>query len=87
MRSPDSIWFLDFNGDFAFDPATEIVHWGSRFDVPIVADWNGDGRDSVGVYSRGRWFIDIDDNRLFDQPVEQKGWGTEGWTPIPGKWQ
>ena len=79
-------WFLDRNGDFAFDPATEITGWGSPGDTPVRADWNGDGIDDVGVFSGGPWFLDLNGDGVFDPSTEIKGWGAAGWLPMVGDW-
>ncbi len=80
-------WFLDRNGDLAFDPATEIIGWGLPGDAPVVGDWDGDGKDAVGVFSGGTWFIDRNGDGVFDPATEAKGWGVAGWTPIAGGWR
>lgn len=82
-----STWFRDVNGDYAFDPATEIVGWGSPGDTPPVADWNGDGRDDLGVFSGGLWFVDLNGDGAFDPAAEIHGWGVAGWTAVPGRRQ
>jgi len=56
-------------------------------DKPVVADWNGDGVDDVGVFSGGTWFIDSAGNGTFDPGSDIYGWGLAGWTPVPGAWQ
>ena len=81
------IWFRDMNGDFAFNPATEVIGWESTGNTRVVADWNGDGIDDVGVFSGGIWFIDAAGNGAFDPATDIRGWGVAGWTPVPGKWQ
>ena len=79
-------WFLDLNGDSAFDSQTEILGWGSPGDKPVAGDWNGDGLQDLGVFSGGVWFIDIDGDRGFAPATEIHGWGQAGWTPAPGDW-
>ena len=45
---------------------------------PIVGDWNGDGKDKLGLFSDGMWFVELGDNiylrayklgSAVDQPV------------------
>lgn len=78
-------WFIDRNGDGAFDPGEELG-WGSAGDIPVKGDWNGDGFDDLGVFSNGTWFVDLDADRAFDPAKEIKGWGVAGWIPVTGDW-
>ena len=39
---------------------------GQKGDVPIVGDWNGDGRSKVGVFRKGFWSLDYDGNLAWD---------------------
>lgn len=45
-------WLFDTNGDFNIDDSDLRVNWrfGRKGDEPVAGDWNGDGRDEVGVY-------------------------------------
>ena len=79
-------WFIDRDGDFAFNPASELFGWGSPGDVPVRGDWNGDGFQDMGVFSGGIWFIDLNGDSLFDPATEIKGWGLAGWIPVVGDW-
>jgi len=56
--------------------------------MPIVGDWNGDGRTKIGCISNGFWFLDYDGNYLWDGGVVNKevGWAGPGLTPIVGDW-
>ena len=82
----NGLWFLDATGDFGFDPATEIFGWGSPGDVPVRADWNGDGFHDLTVFSNGTWFVDLNGDRAFDPSTEIRGWGQAGWLPVVGDW-
>lgn len=79
-------WFIDRNSDRAFDPATEQKGWGSPSDIPVAADWNGDGSDELAVFTNGVWFIDRNGDFTFDPATEIQGWGASGWIPISGDW-
>lgn len=77
----------DLDGSGFYNSGPEQVAWGSPGDLPIPADWNGDGIDDIGVYSNGLWYIDVNGNRSFDGASESFGWGVAGWTPVPGVYQ
>ena len=79
-------WFLDRDGDLAFDGASEISGWGSPGDTPVNGDWNGDGFRDLGVFSNGTWFLDRNGDAAFDPATEIQGWGAPGWIPVTGDW-
>jgi sugar lactone lactonase YvrE len=88
---------LDVNGDYTYTPGTDALFpWGDSLSVPVVGDWNGDGRSKIGVVSNGIWVLDMNGNFMYDLPAEQPfqfgGCGTAtpnscGQTPVPGHWQ
>ena len=83
----DGYWFLDRNGDYDFDPATEVHGWGSPGAVPVRGDWDGDGDLDLGVFHDGQWFLDRNGDGAFDPATEAIGWGLPGWTPAQGLWR
>jgi|GEM_PF-6617117 len=82
----DGTWFIDRDGDTVFDPASEVLGWGSSSGIPVEGDWNGDGYRDLGVFSRGTWFRDLNGDGVFDPTTEQQGWGLNTWIPIVGDW-
>jgi hypothetical protein len=60
--------------------------YGRAGDVPIVADWNGDGRDTVSIVRDGTWYI----NERLDGGAAARsfvyGRVTQGDVPIAGDW-
>ena len=83
VNNRNGIWFVDRNDDGLFDPATEIIGWGSPGDTPIAADWNGDGKCDPGIY-KGHFIVDRNGNGVFDDPVTGFGLATD--QPIVGRW-
>lgn len=58
-------WTLDRDGNRSFDAGIDWrFRFGRRGDWPLVGDWNGDGRDDVGVYrpTAGKWILDNNGN-------------------------
>ena len=55
FRSSDSngqtTFFLKSNNDETSNDAT-VIHFGNPTDIPIVGDWNNDGKDDIGVFRR-----------------------------------
>src|SRR5262249_38390552 len=39
---------------------------GTSGDIPIVGDWNGDGRDKIGVFRNGQFLLDFNGNGTWD---------------------
>jgi hypothetical protein len=61
-------------------------NYGRAGDVPVVADWNGDGSDTVSVIRDGTWHLN---NRLTAgnaQSTFTYGRVTQGDVPIAGAW-
>ena len=43
-------WYLDINGNQELDAHDEVFRMGEEGDLPVVGDWDGDGRDDPAVY-------------------------------------
>jgi len=62
----------------------------SAYDVPVVGDWNGDGRDTIGVWNRstGRWYLR--DSNTAGAPnlsfVFDPAAGQPSRSPVVGDW-
>jgi len=67
-RDGATVFILDLDGDFQVD-ADEVFAFGQRDDVPVVGDWNGDGRDEIGVYRplTGEFLLDRNGDRVFQE--------------------
>jgi len=80
FRPSNQGWYLDFDNDGTVD---KMFTYGNTGDVPVVADWNGDGKDSTGVFRNGDWYVDING----DYSTYQLFWlGSTGDMPIVGDW-
>ena len=54
----------------------------------MVGDWNGDGKDEIGIYIGCFWFLDMNGNGVWDGDTTDRmtilGW--TGTTPLIGDW-
>ena len=86
---------MDYNGNGVYDG----VAGGDKFYgfggagpsyIPLVGDWNGDGRTKIGFYRNGFWALDINGNGTFDGPSIDGfyGFGGNGLgeVPVVGDW-
>ena len=82
-------WRLDANASGALEPSIDFQSsFGWSAATPIHGDWNGDGRDKIGVFSNGFWYLDYDGNGVWDGGAVDKQYqfGWSGVTPLVGDW-
>ena len=87
-------WLLDYNGNGVWDGPTidKAIFWstGQSTDVPVLGDWNGDGRTKIGIYNNGTWILDYNGNGVWEGPAVDKTiyWSTgqAGEVPVVGDW-
>jgi hypothetical protein len=41
--------------------------------IPIVGDWNGDGKTDIGITNGQKWYLDINGNGIWDDPTSLFG--------------
>ncbi|MBF0559753.1 MAG: putative Ig domain-containing protein, partial [Nitrospirae bacterium] len=98
-------WLLDYPGtgtwagcgtsstDTTKDTCLSGFGWLST-DVPVVGDWNGDGRTKIGIYRNGAWYLDYPGTGAWvgcgapADPTKDAcySWGWSGATPVVGDW-
>ena len=81
---------LDYNGNGVWDgPSLDRLYaLGQAGDVPLVGDWNGDGRHEVGFFRAGMWLLDYSGNGTWEGPATDRLYalGQAGDTPLVGDW-
>ncbi len=92
----NGFWVLDYNGNGVYDGTSAggdkfYGFGGNTGEIPIVGDWNGDGRSKVGYTLRGFWALDFNGNGSFDGTVAGQDrfvayGGNTGEQPLIGKW-
>ena len=91
-RPSNGLFILDSNGDNQFDAGDAVYNLGvgtQPGDVPVVGDWNGDGRTKVGLFRGGsQWLLDYNGNGVFEQGIDKTYTfgGIAGDLPVVGDW-
>ncbi len=91
-RPGNGLFILDTNGNGILDAGDAVfnLHIGTAAgDIPVVGDWNGDGRSKVGYFRQGfLWILDTNGNHVFEQGIDQvfAFGGIAGDVPVVGDW-
>jgi dolichyl-diphosphooligosaccharide--protein glycosyltransferase len=98
-RPTDLYFYLDSSGDGLWNPDKgdiRIGPYGFGFDDrPVTGDWNGDGRDEVGVWHHGfdsqdcYFYLDISGAGEWDpgnHTIRSGPFGKIGDVPLSGDW-
>ncbi|MGB2632122.1 MAG: VCBS repeat-containing protein, partial [Minisyncoccales bacterium] len=67
----------------------KISGFGGQGDLPVVGDWNGDGKTEIGNYKgNGVWVLDYDGSYVWDGASVDKifSFGSSTDKPITGDW-
>ncbi len=91
---PDTRKFLlDTNGNGQWDGTaggdTLTSAVGASADLPVCGDWNGDGKDEIGVYrpSELRFYLDSNGSKsLTADDLTSGPFGLAGDLPVAGRW-
>ena len=63
---PGNFFLIDSNGDGQYTSADQPLFFlGQSGDIPVVGDWNGNGRTKVGVFRPGSGLFLLDQNGNF----------------------
>jgi hypothetical protein len=92
-------WFLDLNDNGVWDGVGSgkdgINQFGLPGDIPVVGDWNGDGRAKMGVVrcpAAGQagvcmWIVDFAGKGTYDPTTAVTySYGLRGDIPVVGRW-
>ncbi len=91
-RPSNGLFILDSNGNGVMDAGDAVFNLQigeAAGDVPVVGDWNGDGRSKVGYFRQGfLWILDTNGNHVFEQGIDQvfSFGGVTGDVPVVGDW-
>ncbi len=83
-------WELDLNANRTWDgPVTDrLMSLGQVGDIPLVGDWNGDGRAKAGIFRNGLWVLDYNGDGIWEGPPTDRFFylGQAGDIPVAGDW-
>ena len=95
-RASTGQWFLDMNNNGTWDDAG-LMFGGAPYgfggiagDVPVVGDWQGRGKDCIGIFRSGFfWILDLNCNGSFDDTPTDAAFpfgGNPKDVPVVGRW-
>jgi len=83
-------WYQDMNGNGIYNAGIDTaIVFGQPTDVPVVGDWDGDGKSEIGLYRQGTWYLDMNGNGVWDGAVIDKqinNFGNSNDIPVVGDW-
>jgi len=87
FRNTTGTWYLDNNVDGLYTAGIDKEYqFGASGFTPVIGDWNGDGRDKIGVYKDGAWYLDYLGEGTWTTNTKAYGFGAAGYTPVIGDW-
>jgi alpha-L-arabinofuranosidase len=88
-------FYIDTNADGRWNGESldSVYTFGSSSDKPITGDWNGDGKDEIGIWRAdgnvGKFYLDLDGNGKWNPGKNADAFytfGSSSDTPITGDW-
>ncbi len=71
-------------GETRADLIDHVFHYGTPRDIPVVGDFNGDGTDTIAVFSGGTWYEDVNGDGKFTDADTTSEFGEAGDVPVVG---
>jgi len=72
------------DGKVRSDAVDHVFNFGGPDAIAVVGDFNGDGIDTIGLFSGGRWLIDTDGDGKWNEQETEHIYGGAGDTPVVG---
>ena len=92
FRSGPAVWFFDRDASGSWtipdDPSLQLMP-GQTGDQPVVGDWAGVGKSSIGIFRAGQWYLDKSGNGAYGGAAADlfiDAFGTTGDQPVAGNW-
>jgi hypothetical protein len=74
------------DGRMRSDLIDHVFQFGTKGDVAVTGDWNGDGVRNIAIFRNGTWFLDMDGNGRWSAGDVVFEFGREGDLPVVGDW-
>ncbi len=71
-------------GETRADLIDHVFHYGTPRDIPVVGDFNGDGTDTIAVFSAGTWYEDVNGDGKWTKADKSVQFGEPGDVPVVG---
>jgi M6 family metalloprotease-like protein len=81
-------WYLDYNGNGAWDTGDKQYGFGTTGWTPVEGKWTADSISKIGIYYAGNWYLDYNGDGQFIPASGDKylPYGAPGWTHLVGDW-
>lgn len=66
------------------DVIDHVFRYGSKEELPVTGDWNGDGIRNIGTFQDGTWKLDLDGDGRLTSNDEVRKFGQPGDIPVVG---
>ena len=68
----NGFWYIDYDGNGTWDNgvADKVYGFGWGGVTPLVGDWNGNGREKIGIFVNGTWYLDTNGDGVFGNGVD-----------------
>ena len=73
-------------GRMRSDLIDHVFQYGTKGDLAVTGDWNGDGIHAIGIFRDGTWFLDLDGDGRWSKNDVAAEYGQEGDLPVVGDW-
>ena len=73
-------------GKLRSDLIDHVFQYGTKGDIAVTGDWNGDGISTIGVFRNGVWFLDMDGDGRWSEGDVTVDFGQDGDRPVVGDW-
>jgi protocatechuate 3,4-dioxygenase beta subunit len=85
-RLRQGIWTIHSAHEAGAPGAPQTHLFGIPGAVPVVGDWNGDGRSEIGLFYQGEWLLDLNGNGQWDAEDLWARLGNKSDRPVVGDW-
>lgn len=75
-------WAIDANGNRQWDTTDKYFWLGQAGDVPVAADFDGDGIVERGIFRNGFWAVDSNGNGVWEASDQYVWLGQAGDVPV-----